>query len=268
VPQELVRQFETVAVERAGASWTLRLDRPQQMNSLYRQVYLDLVAGFRLVEEDPDARVVILTGTGDRAFCAGGDKNHDLEELAGLTPERSLDETHVAQAIIRRIRTFPLPVIARVNGVAVGGGLDLALACDLLVASDTARFGSLWIRRGIVPALGGAWFLARAVGTLKAKELVLTGDIIDAAEAERIGLVNRVVPAGELDAEVDRLAASIAAHPPLALRMNKDLVNRAAEADLDTYLDTAAADCYVLSQTAEHADSVAKLLAQKAAGRS
>lgn len=248
-----VEQLETVVIERDGPAVIARIDRPERMNALYPQVYVDLERAFALAEGDADVRALVLTGTGDRAFCAGGDKKMDLDGLADRSVEAQLADTAQAQALIRRIRAFPLPVIARVNGVAVGGGLDIALACDSVIAVDSARFGSLWIQRGIVPALGGAWFLPRMVGTLRAKQLLLTGELIDAAEALRIGLVTEVVPAERLDGAVDAAVAGFAAVPALALARTKALVNRAAEQDLESYFDQVAADGYLLTQTAGHA---------------
>lgn len=265
--REIVDELETVVVERSGPALIARINRPKQMNALWTQVYLDLHVALDRAERDESVKAVVLTGTGDRAFCAGGDKNLDLENLAGQGPEQNIADARLAQAFIRRLHELPLPVIARVNGVAVGGGLDLALACDLIVAADHARFGSVWIKRGLTPALGGAWFLVRRVGVHRAKELVLTGDIIDAAEAARIGLVNQVVPLESLDAAVDALVEKLAAASPLALELNKALVDRAAEHDLGTYFDVAAAGGYALSKTEEHLAGVRTLLEGKQDGR-
>jgi len=260
--KQQAHELATVVTTMAAGVRTIMLNRPEQMNALYSQVYRDLEAAFDLAETDAECRAVVLTGAGDRAFCAGGDKALDLGNLGSYSVEDSIEEHELAQGVIRRIRDSALPVIARVNGVAVGGGLDLALACDLVIAAESARFGSLWITRGIVPALGGGWLLPRIVGTLKAKELMLTGRLVDGAEAAELGLVTRVVSDADLDAAVDAAVSQILAHPALALRFTKRLANAAAEGALDDYFDAATSYVGLLRSTEEFASSVAAMAAR------
>ncbi len=182
---------------------------------------------------DRDVRSVVLTGAGD-GFCSGADLSSisaDLELGTVLESMRELGE------ICRTLAELPKPTIAAVNGVAAGGGCSLALACDLVVASDRARFALLFGRRGLSIDMSGSWTLPRLVGMHRAKELALLGDIIDAAEAERIGLVNRVVPAAELDATVADLATRIERVAPIATSLTKELLNRSLSRTLAEALD-------------------------------
>jgi len=212
---------------------TITLNRPEVMNALNRRAYAELEAAFRRAHADPEVRCVILTGAG-RAFCSGD----DVREIM-LGEER--DET---VARLREVRPRPTPaavavlecdkpVIAAVNGPAVGWGMDLTLFCDIRIASTAARFGELFIKRGLVADLGGLWRLPTIVGPSKAAELLFTGDIIDAAEAERIGLVSKVVPPEQLLPEARALAKKIASNPPIAMRYMKEGLRRSRHARME-----------------------------------
>src|SRR3989449_2774097 len=188
------------------------------------------------IEADPTARVVILTGAGGH-FCSGGDvktmrTRHTAAEGRG--------RVELLNRLVLRLVSFPLPTIAMVDGYAVGAGSNLALCCDLIVASDRAKFGELFCKIGLAVDGGGTWLLPRVVGLARAKELVFTGDVVDAAEAARLGLVNRVVPSAELETATRALAAKIAAGPPLALRLDKQMLNRAVATDLGGALEAEA----------------------------
>src|SRR5437762_7862375 len=180
------------------------------------------------IEADPTSRVAILTGAGGH-FCSGGDvktmrTRHTAAEGRG--------RVEMLNRLVLRLVDYPLPTIAMVDGYAVGAGSNLALCCDLIIASDRAKFGELFWKIGLVPDGGGTWLLSRVVGLARAKELIFTADVNDATEAARIGLVNRVVPATELMATTRALAEKIAAGPPAVLKMAKHMVNRAATSDL------------------------------------
>src|SRR5437763_10919369 len=180
------------------------------------------------IEADPTSRVAVLTGAGGH-FCSGGDvktmrTRHTAAEGRG--------RVEMLNRLVLRLVDYPLPTIAMVDGYAVGAGSNLALCCDLIVASDRARFGELFWKIGLVPDGGGSWLLSRVVGLTRAKELIFTAEIVDAAEAARLGLVNRVVPAADLAAVTLALAERIAEGPPKALAMAKHMVNRAASSDL------------------------------------
>jgi enoyl-CoA hydratase/carnithine racemase len=211
---------------------TVTLNRPEAMNALTRELYGDLEAAFRDAHRDPEVRCVIVTGEG-RAFCSGDDvKQLMLGEQRDTSQQRLRDvrprPTPAAVAILECDK----PVIAAVNGPAVGWGMELALFCDIRIASDRAKFGELFIKRGLVADVGGLWRLPNIVGQSKAAELLFTGEVIDAAEAERIGLVSRVVPHEELMAATRELASKIAANPPIAMRYMKEGLRVGARGNL------------------------------------
>ena len=210
---------------------TVTLNRPDAMNALTRELYAELEQAFIDAHQDPEVRCVILTGAG-RAFCSGDDvKQIMLGEQREPATRRLRDvrprPTPAAVAVLECDK----PVIAAVNGPAVGWGMDLALFCDIRIASDRAKFGELFIKRGLVADLGGLWRLPQVVGPSKAAELLFTGDVIDAAEAERIGLVSRVVPHDDLLPAANETAAKIAANPPIAMRYMKEGLRKARAAD-------------------------------------
>src|SRR5256884_3369689 len=229
--------YTTLLLERAGAIATLTLNRPDARNALDLVMRGELLSALDEVEADPQARVVILTGAGGH-FCAGGDvKTMRTKRQTAADGRRRVESLN---RMVQRLVEFPRPTIAQVDGFAVGAGCNLALCCDLIVASDRARFGELFWKIGLVPDGGGTWLLSRVIGLARAKELIFTADVIDATEAARIGLVNRVVPATELMATTRALAEKIAQGPPKALAMAKHMVNRAASTDLVAALDVEA----------------------------
>jgi enoyl-CoA hydratase/carnithine racemase len=212
---------------------TVMLDRPEVKNALNRELYARLESVFRDAHRDPDVRCVIVTGAGS-GFCSGDDVREIMLAPNAETPATRQREpkprpTPAAMAILECDK----PVIAAVNGAAVGWGMDLTLFCDIRVASDRARFGELFIRRGLVSDIGGLWRLPQIVGPSKAAELLFTGDIIDAAEAERIGLVSRVVPHDDLMPTARELASKIAANPPIAMRYMKQGLRMSVHGDPD-----------------------------------
>jgi enoyl-CoA hydratase/carnithine racemase len=214
-----------------------------------------MLSALAMAGADETIRSVVITGTGDRAFCAGGDMKLDLAVIADYGPTQLLEECKESQDMVRAIRDLPKPVIARVNGVAVGGGCDLALCCDIVIASANASFGEFWVRRGIIPDMGGAYLLPRLVGTHRAKELLFTGDRIDAEEAARIGMINRAVPVDALDDEAYGMARRLANMPTVAIGAIKELVNR--EPDIDQYLETARHALFTMTHTEDHREGVA-----------
>ena len=209
--------METVKVEREGDIATVTLSRPDQRNALDAEGARSVATA---IEETSDARATILTGAG-KAFCAGGDLD-ELERWSTSSPESIGTELYDSfQSMIRSIRASDAVVIAAVNGAAVGAGMDLALACDLRVASERARFGQVWVRLGVIPGTGGAWLLPHLVGPTRAADLLLTGRLIDAREALEIGLVNEMVAADELLPAARALAALILEHPRDGVIANK-----------------------------------------------
>lgn len=217
--------FELLSLERDGAVAVLSLNRPDALNALNRQLLGELSAAIAQLGAAEDVRVLVLTGSGERAFAAGA----DIGELASLGPEDARRFAEAGQALFRAIETLGKPSIAAVNGFALGGGCELAMACTLRLASDTAQFGQPEIDLGTLPGFGGTQRLTRLVGRGRALALLLTGQRIPAAEAERIGLVNRVVPAADLLREAIALAQMLAAKPPLAVRYILKAVGEGAD---------------------------------------
>jgi enoyl-CoA hydratase len=223
--------YETLRVEASDGVAVLTIDRPEKRNALSALVRAELIAALDALRDDDAVRVLVVTGAGERAFVAGADiaefaERTPLEQRAAMTGRRVFDE----------IAAFPKPVIAMINGFCLGGGCELALACDVRVAADTARLGQPEINLGIIPGGGGTQRLPRVVGTGQAMRLVLTGELIDAAEALRIGLVDVVHPAAELRERTMEMARAMATKSPVALRMAKSAVRAAAEMPLSAGL--------------------------------
>ncbi|MGZ6312940.1 MAG: enoyl-CoA hydratase-related protein [Candidatus Limnocylindrales bacterium] len=246
--------------EQAEGVLTLTLDRPEALNALDRTLKRELLAAFRAAAQDGAVRAVVLTGAG-RAFCAG----QDLREagLSGAAISREVRERYVP--LILAIARLEKPVLAAVNGVAAGAGLSLALACDLRLASSAASFLCAFGRVGLVPDSGLSWFLPRLVGPGRAAEMVLTTEPVDAATAERIGLVNRVVAADALVAETQALAARLAAGPPIALGLAKRALARGQVTDLEAVLEYEAELQTAAGRSRDHAEGVAAFLEKRPA---
>ncbi|HKP78214.1 MAG TPA: enoyl-CoA hydratase [Phenylobacterium sp.] len=221
--------YETLIVEAPSAGVTLiRLNRPEALNALNSQLLGELSAALDAAEADEGVRCVVLTGS-DRAFAAGA----DIKEMSDKSYAQMFASDFFGPAG-RRLEQFRKPVIAAVAGYALGGGCELAMLCDFIIAAETARFGQPEINLGVMPGIGGTQRLPRAVGKSKAMDMMLTARMMDAAEAERAGLVSRVVPADKLLDEALAAAAKIAGQSPLAVMMNKELVNAAFETTLAT----------------------------------
>jgi 2-(1,2-epoxy-1,2-dihydrophenyl)acetyl-CoA isomerase len=246
--------YETLLVERADGIVTVTMNRPHRKNAADAVMWDELLAVFREVGSNADDRVLVLTGAGGD-FCSGADVTGMGERgTHGLASMRHISD--VAMALYR----LPQPAIAKVRGIAAGAGMNMALLCDMVIAGDTARFSEIFARRGLTIDFGGSWALPRRVGMHRAKELTLLADIIDAAEADRIGLVNRVVPDGELDATVAELAARLAAGPPIALAQAKRLLNNAIGSTLEQALDEEGAAQTINFATADTAEAVRAFL--------
>jgi enoyl-CoA hydratase/carnithine racemase len=224
---------ETIEVARASGIVTITLNRPAKKNAANAQMWDELLETFRAIASSDDDRVVVITGAGGD-FCAGADLSGGRPSGAGRHQLASM--RHVGDVALA-LHRLPIPTIAKVRGVAVGAGCNLAIGCDLVVASENARFSEIFARRGLSIDFGGSWVLPRIVGMHRAKELALLADIINAAEAERIGLVNRVLPDSEIDDFVDAWAARLAAGPPIALAMTKRMLDNSMQVTLEEALD-------------------------------
>ncbi len=219
--------FEALRVQVADGIATLTIDRPEKRNALNAAVRRELIMALDALRSDPDARVLVVTGAGDQAFVAGA----DVAEFAARKPaeQRAAME---ARSAFEELAAFPCPTIAMIRGWALGGGCELALACDIRVAARSARLGQPEVRLGLIPGGGGTQRLPRLVGYGQALRLVLTGEPVDAEEAARIGLVDLMVDEGELEMRTRALAAAMAAHSPLALQLAKESVRAALELPL------------------------------------
>lgn len=205
------------------------INRPDALNALNTEVMENLAAAFAELKQRQDVACVILTGSGAKSFVAGAD-------IAAMQPLDAVSAAQFARqghAVLNLIENFPKPVIAAVNGFALGGGCELAMACDIRIAAENARFGQPEVNLGVIPGFGGTLRLARLVGKGRAKELIFTGDMIDAQEAYRIGLANKVVAAEELLTEARGMAAKIVSKGPVAVRFAKEAVDNGLEMDLD-----------------------------------
>ena len=222
-----------IEVTRAEAIATVTINRPQRKNAVTGDMWAQLAETFRGLSADADIRCVVITGAGGE-FCSGADlaaregSGRPVHQLAAM---RSVNDAALA------LHRMPQPTIAKVRGVAVGAGCNMALGCDLVVASENARFSEIFAKRGLSVDFGGTWLLPRRVGLHRAKELALFGDIISAADASEMGLVNRVLPDSELDAFVDGWARRLAAGPPIALALTKRMLNNAMNVTMEEALD-------------------------------
>ena len=221
-----------VKAQQEGQILILTLDRPEALNALNAQVLDDLSAALDAVDVNA-VRCLIFTGAGDRAFAAGA----DIAAMADMSPEEAAAFSRRGNQVFRRIETFPLPTIAAVNGYALGGGCELAMACDIRLCSENALFGQPEVTLGITPGFGGTQRLMRLVGMGKAKELIFSARNVKAAEALQMGLVNGVYPADELLPAAEKLAAKIAKNAPVAVRACKAAMNEGVDLPMDQAID-------------------------------
>lgn len=244
----MASEYETVVVERDGPVCTVRVARPDAMNAVTTEMLLELADAIEWAATE--ARVVVLTGEGEDAFIGGGDIK-DFQGRSGIWWRGEFREAMAdLEDAIERAR---VPVIAAVNGIALGGGMEIALMCDLIVATESARFGQPEIGLGFIPGAGGTQRLTHAVGYLKAKELVLTGKQISASDAEEIGLANEVVDDDGFDDRIGELATDLAEGPPIAMWFAKTAINQ-TRAQLDTGLELEAALAAHLFETEDKAE--------------
>jgi enoyl-CoA hydratase/carnithine racemase len=259
---------DTVRVERRGRVATLTLNRPDVRNAFSDVEQIGaFVAAVEAIGRDEELSVLIVTGAGS-SFCSGGDVK-GMQNETGFSAGTSLDLRDRYRRDVQRITAslyeLELPTIAAVNGPAIGLGNDLACCCDVRIAATSARFAESFIKLGLIPGDGGAYFLQRIVGYAKAAELSLTGDMIDAAEAARIGLVSYVVEPGELLGAANALADRIAVNPPRSLRYTKRLLREAERTSLDSVFELSAAFQAIVQRTADHREAVAAMIEKRPA---
>ena len=220
--------YENITLEKKDGIAILTINRPEVLNALNKRTIEEIEMAVEDVEKDENVRVLIITGAGEKAFVAGA----DINEFVGIDVVTAKELSRKFQLLLNRIETLGKPVIAAINGLALGGGCELAMACDIRIASDKAKLGQPEINLGIIPGAGGTQRLPRLVGVAKAKELIFTGDIIDAREAERIGLVNRVVPPDKVMEEAENLAKKLLEKSPFILKLAKEAINTGMNMDI------------------------------------
>jgi enoyl-CoA hydratase len=221
-------EYRSITLEKRGKVAILTINRPDKLNALNRSVHKEGVAALEEIRQDETVRVLVITGAGEKSFIAGA----DISEFEGQTPVTQRDLFH-EKTFFNSLDSFPKPVIAMINGFCLGGGNELALACDLRICSENARFAQPEINLGIMCGGGGTQRLTRLIGEGRAMEIVLTGDMIDAQTALNFGLVNHVYPAAELEAKTMDLAKKIAEKAPIALQLSKEAVKFASRSNLD-----------------------------------
>jgi enoyl-CoA hydratase len=221
--------YNNLLIDIADGVAVVTINRPAALNALNVEILEELAAAFEALKNDAAVACVILTGSGSKAFVAGA----DIAAMQALDAVSAAHFARLGHAVLSSIENFPKPVIAAVNGFALGGGCELAMACDIRIAGENARFGQPEVNLGVIPGFGGTLRLSRLVGKGRAKELIFTGDMIDAQEAYRIGLANKVVLAEELLAVARSMARKIASKGPVAVRFAKESVDNGLEMDLD-----------------------------------
>lgn len=228
-------EFKTIILEKGEGVGRIILNRPDAMNAMNPEMLRELEIAQKDLMDDGDIRVVIVTGQG-RAFCSGADFGL-ISRLQGLGPKELFQELRYIQDVITVFETMEKPVIASINGYALGGGMDMVLACDFRIAAKGAKLCEQYINVGLLPDVGGTQRLSRLVGLAKAKEMIFLGDMVDADEAERIGLVNRVVPGEDLEAETRAFALRLAAAPTVAVGLAKKAIHEGLSRDIRSGLE-------------------------------
>jgi enoyl-CoA hydratase len=246
-------------IDDIGAIRRIIVNRPERLNALDAATLDALDAAFAAAAAEPSVRVVVLTGAGPKAFVAGA----DISQMSGLSPVEGRDFSLRGQRMMRRMEKMPKPVIAMINGFALGGGLELAMACHLRIAADTAKVGQPEINLGLIPGFGGTQRLLRLAGRAATLELCLLGAPIDAARAHALGIVNRVVPAADLDAETMKLAEQLGNAAPLALRGMLDCVNIGGECGIEEGLEYESAQFGLIFSTQDMREGTSAFLERR-----
>lgn len=248
---------QSIIIEKNNQIGIITINRPEVRNALNREAWLALDAAFQDMDSDPGIHVIIVTGAGDKAFVAGADLN--------LLKERDMVETFKGenQRILQKVESMGKPTIATINGFCLGGGLELALACDIRISSSAAKFGLPELNVGVLPGAGGTQRLARLVGIGKAKELIFTGKLISATEAEKIGLVNMVVEPEKLMETTLEMALQMISKSPLVMKLAKFVINRGYDVDMDTALALERLSQTVVFGTSDHMEGIMAFLEKR-----
>ncbi len=254
------KTFENIIFKEQDGIWTITLNRPEVLNALSPNLFDDITLVLDEAKNSETVKVLVITGAGP-AFCAGGDVKNNISKLSTMSPFEIRNYMHAYVA--KKIVELEKPVIAAINGIVTGGGLDMALACDIRFASEKARFSEIFVKIGLIPDMGGVYFLPRLIGLSKAKLLAFTGDMIDSQEAARIGLVDKVFPDDQLMPAVERLARQLASGPTKTIAMIKLAMNRSLSMDLNSSLDyTTNLQCFIV-QTEDHKEAFKAFLEKR-----
>lgn len=252
-------EFNNTLYEKSEGTAKITINRPQALNALNEETILEISLRIADAKQDENIKVIVITGAGDRAFCAGA----DLNMMKGVNAYRGMRLSRVGQKLTNEIEELEKPVIAAINGYALGGGLELAMACDLRIASENAKLGQPEVNVGLIPGWGGTQRLSQFVGKGKAKELIFTGKRIDAKTAEQLGLVNKVVPLEQLKSTVEELTSELMSKPPIAIALAKQLINSSIETDLKVGLTNEAEAFGVLTSTEDFNEGVTAFLEKR-----
>jgi 2-(1,2-epoxy-1,2-dihydrophenyl)acetyl-CoA isomerase len=250
--------FEKIIVEKEEGIAVIRLNRPEAMNALDMEIREELAKAIEDIRIDDNIKVLIITGVG-RAFCAGG----DITTMKEIRADQGRERLKKIHRLLLNLVSMEKPVIAAVNGYAFGGGCNLALAADIIVASENAKFSQSFVKIGLVPDMGGMYFLPRLVGLAKARELMFLGETVDAKEAERIGMINKVVPREDLEKTAKELARKIVMGPSKSIGMTKTILNKSLHLDFTTLLELEAQAQGICFQTDSHKKSVKEFLQKR-----
>lgn len=253
--------LERIILEKSNNVTKIILNRPEVLNALDSKIFEELEKVIENISTDKETKSVIITGAG-RAFCAGIDLSF-INKITSLSPSEFRKELRRFQGVLNSLEELEKPVIAAVNGFALGAGCDLSLACDLRIASEKALFGEQYIKVGLIPDLGGTQRLSRLVGIGKAKELIFTGDMINAQEAERIGMVNKVVPPDELLTAAEAMANKLAQGPSIAIGLAKIAINKSLGTDIKSGLEYEVYGQSLCLQTNDYKEGVAAFLEKR-----
>ncbi|MEM2952806.1 MAG: enoyl-CoA hydratase-related protein [Candidatus Bathyarchaeia archaeon] len=252
-------ELKNTLYEKKDGIATITINRPATLNVLNEETMLEILSELEDAEKDENIKVVVITGAGEKAFCAG----LDLKSVKEIYPVKMWELSRLLHKLTLAIEENAKPTIAAINGFALGGGLEVAIACDIRVASENAKVGLPEVNVGLIPGGGGTQRLPRLVGKGIAKELIFTGKMIDAKTAETLGLINKVVPSGELKSAVETLAKELLTKPPLALKLAKELINISTEIDLKIGLAHEAKASGILASTNDFKEGITSFLEKR-----
>ena len=252
-------KFESILYEKSEGIATITINRPKALNALNKQAVLEISSRLDEAEEDETVKVIVITGAGDRGFCVG----LDLKAVKGISAIDGMNLSLLGQGLTKKIEELKKPVIAAINGYALGGGLELAMSCDLRIASENAKVGQPELNVGLIPGWGGTQRLPRLVGRGIAKELIFTGKMIDAKTAEKLGLLNKAVPPDKLRSTVKEIATELMTKPPVGIQLAKQLINSSIEVDLTKGLVQEAQAFGVLAATEDFNEGIAAFIEKR-----